>query len=94
MTREEAAEIILQNEPWSVVCSKCGGYGTVKRQLDVHGSRPIYHLGCSACLTYGRTLSEEYKAACTQLGLPLPMRQLPTPKFLMDYVVGEENWNE
>lgn len=65
MTREEAAEIILAEQPFRL-CEECKGSGTV---TEGNGN---WVMGCDNCSATGVKANPQYRAACTILQLRMP----------------------
>jgi hypothetical protein len=72
MTREEAAEVILGEEPWPK-CNRCHGSGSyVTTTFNALNKTEQKRIECTLCRGYGRLQNYAYFLACEQLNLPSP----------------------
>lgn len=80
MTRAEAAEVILSEDP-VFICTACNGSGT---RVSGDGN---WIVQCWTCSASGRKMNSRYVKACQLLNLPVP-------KFKEDWDdrTGERPW--
>lgn len=98
MTREEAAELILFNDPWAL-CTTCEGMGTTPKVgapleigdpvgVDAQGKVvPIKR--CDACSGDGLSMKPDYAMAYRLLELPIVPPQSKYQSHRISPVVGQ-----
>jgi hypothetical protein len=65
VTRVEAAEIIMSEQPF-LVCKRCDGKGTILSGKD------NWATSCALCSSTGAKANHRYREACTILNLRMP----------------------
>lgn len=85
MTRDEAAEVILEGDAFGT-CFTCSGTGG-HLLTQVHDEIMIEQ--CPSCAGLGQTMTDRYLAACILLGLSVPTpRGTPESMLKLRHIGG------